>query len=143
MNPRVWTDSSACPGIVRRTSSDRLRHLEIRHMWTQERLQQGEFLLKAVPTDDNVADLITKHLAAARVEELLSKLGVRRCTRGLMVASLITKVEANHFDACQPRGDGEPCTRGHVAGRGVRGSDARTGCASSCWSMLLLAWVLS
>ena len=32
--PRVWSDSSACRGIVRRTGSGRLRHLEIRHMWT-------------------------------------------------------------------------------------------------------------
>ena len=37
---------------------------------------------------------MSKHLAAARIEELLEKLGVLRCTRG----SLITKVEANHFD---------------------------------------------
>ena len=81
--PRVWSDSSACREIVRRTGSGRLRHLEIRHKWTQERLQKGEFLLKAVPTNDNVADLMTKHLAAARVEELLVNLGVRRCTRGL------------------------------------------------------------
>ena len=36
---------------------------------------EREFLLKAVPTNDNVADLMTKHLAAARVEELLAKLG--------------------------------------------------------------------
>ena len=99
VSPRVWSESSACRGIVRRTGSGSLRHLEIRHMWTHERLQKGEFLLKAVPTNDNVADLMTKHLAPARVEELLSKLGVRRCTTGLVVASLITKVGANHFDA--------------------------------------------
>ena len=41
--PRVWSDSSASRGIVRRTGSGRLRHLEIRHMWTQERLQKVEF----------------------------------------------------------------------------------------------------
>ena len=40
---------------------------------------------------------MTKHLAAARVEELLSKLGARQCTTRLVVASLITIVEANHF----------------------------------------------
>ena len=50
---------------------------------------EREFLLKAVPTNDNVADL-------TRVEELLAKLGVRRCASGLVVASLI---EANDFDA--------------------------------------------
>ena len=96
--PRVWCDSSACRGIVRRTGTGKLRHLEIRYMWAQERLQKGEFLLKAIPTENNVADLMTKHLAAVRIEELLTKLGVRRCARGLVVASLFTKVEANHFD---------------------------------------------
>ena len=68
-------------------------------MWAQERLQKGEFMLKAIPTENNVADLMTKHLAAARIEELLTKLGVRRCARELVVASLFTKVEANRFDA--------------------------------------------
>ena len=63
----MWSESSA----FRRTGTGRLRHLEIRHTWTQERLQKGVFLLKAVPTDENVTDLVTKHLAAARVEELL------------------------------------------------------------------------
>ena len=29
--PRVWSDSSACRGIVRRTGRGRLRHLEVRH----------------------------------------------------------------------------------------------------------------
>ena len=88
--PRVRSDSSACLWIVRRTGTGRLKHLEIRHMWKQEELQIGEFFQKAVSTDDNVADLLTKHLAAARVEELLPKLGVR---------CLITRVEADHFDA--------------------------------------------
>ena len=60
--PRVWSDSSACRGIVHRTGLGRLRHKEIRHMWTQERLQKGEFMLQTVPTSDNVADLMTKHL---------------------------------------------------------------------------------
>ena len=39
---------------------------------------------------------MTKHLAAGPVEEVFSKLGVRRCT--LVVASLTTTVGANHFD---------------------------------------------
>ena len=67
--PRVWSDCSACRGIVRRTGTSRLRHLEIRHMWTQERLQKSEFLVKSVSTDGSVAELMTKHLSAARVED--------------------------------------------------------------------------
>ena len=39
-----------------------------------------------------------KNLAAARAEELVSKLKVRRCTRRHVVAPLIARVGANHFD---------------------------------------------
>ena len=101
--PRVWSDSSACRGIVRRQGSGRMRHLDIRHMWTQERLQKGEFLLKAVGTDKNVGDLMTKHLAATRMEELLRRLGVLRCARGLVVASLIAGAEAESLEEFEDR----------------------------------------
>ena len=33
--PRVWSDSSACRGIVRRQGTSKLRHLEIRHVLKQ------------------------------------------------------------------------------------------------------------
>ena len=99
MIPRVWSDSSGCRRIVRRTGSGSLT-------WRSDTrghrngCREGEFLLKSVPTDDNVADLMTKHLAAARVEELFSKLGVRRCTRGACGRILdYESAEAHHFDA--------------------------------------------
>ena len=104
--------------------------LQARHRQAQTLGRDGcreeSFLVKSVRTDENVVNLMTKHLAAARIGELLSKLGVRRwCARRLVVASLIMGVDANHFDrAHRTRGDGEPHTRGHVAGRGVRGSGA-------------------
>ena len=69
------------------------------HVGTGATAERG-FLLKVVPTNDNVADLMTKHLVGARIEELLAKLGVRRCARGLVVVSLFTNVGANHIDAC-------------------------------------------
>ena len=54
---RVWSDISACPGIVPGQGTGRLRHLEIRHMSTQERRQKGEYRLKSVRPEENVADL--------------------------------------------------------------------------------------
>ena len=55
VNPRVWSDNSACRGIVRRQGTGRLTHLEIRQMWTQRWQQEEKFLLKSVRTDENVA----------------------------------------------------------------------------------------
>ena len=78
-----------------------VRYIRLPSSWsrvTGKNEERGEFLLKSGRTDENVADLMTKHLAAARVEELLSKFGVRRCTRRLMVASLVTRVGADHLD---------------------------------------------
>ena len=60
-----WPDSSAYRGIVRRQGTGRLRH-----MWTQEPVQQGEFMLKSVGTGENVAAIMTKHLAEARRDHL-------------------------------------------------------------------------
>ena len=45
-------------------------------------------------------DAVEAHLVKRLERKVrLSKLGVRRCTRELVVASLISTVEANHFDA--------------------------------------------
>ena len=87
-------------------------------MWTRERLQEGEFLLKAVPTDDNMAGLMTKHLAAARVETQSATVCEGACGRILDYESRSEPLRRVH----RPHGDGEPCIRGHVAGRGVRRS---------------------
>ena len=90
-------------------------------MWAQERLQNEEFLSKSVRTDDNVADVMAKHSAAARTEELLSELRVRRCTRGLVVEDLVATVSGPTTSTGAPttwRRLSLACTRGHVACRG-------------------------
>ena len=106
--------------------------------------RKGRFLLKAIRTDENVAELMPKHLAAARYEELCQNSGCDYVRGGLWSHPRVTGVEANHFDL---RADYVATVslahRGHVAGRGVRGSGARTGRAGSCWGILLLAQVLS
>ena len=63
-------------------------------MWCQEQLQQGKFVLKCVSSERNMADLMTKHLQAGRMADLLARIGVQRVMRGLVVASLIASAEA-------------------------------------------------
>ena len=63
-----------------RIGSGRVRHLDVKWLWTQEAVQPGRFSLKKVSTDRNVSDLTTKHHDEDRLAVLMSS-GLR-LTRG-------------------------------------------------------------
>ena len=83
MEPKleVLTDSSANLGMHNRIGSGRVRHLDVKWLWTQEAVQSGKFSLKKVSTDSNVSDLTTKHHHEDRLAVLMS-LGRLRFARG-------------------------------------------------------------
>ena len=70
--PEVLTDSSANLGMHSRIGSGRVRHLDVKWLWTQEAVQSGRFSLKKVSTDRNVSDLTTKHHHEDRLVVLMS-----------------------------------------------------------------------
>ena len=71
------TDSTAAKGIAGRKGLGKTKHLAVCFLWLQERVRLGDILVRKVPTAENRADLMTKHLAADRVKELLERLGFR------------------------------------------------------------------
>ena len=73
MPVRVWTDSSAAIGVCNRQGLGKLRHLECKALWIQQRLRLGEFELRKVPGESNPADLFTKHLESkAKLDQVVS-----------------------------------------------------------------------
>ena len=92
MEPKleVLTDSSANLGMHNRIGSGRVRHLDVKWLWTQEAVQSGKFSLKKVSTDRNVSDLTTKHHHEDRLAVLMS-LGRLRFARGRGDAVLAAK----------------------------------------------------
>ena len=83
MEPKleVFTDSSANLGMHNRIGSGRVRHLDVKWLWTQEAVQSGRFSLKKVSTDRNVSDSTTKHYQEGRLAVLMS-LGRLRFVKG-------------------------------------------------------------
>ena len=73
---RVHVDSSAARGVFQRQGAGRIRHLEVKSLWVQEALRQRKFSLHAVRTDDNLADIGTKALQAAKLEKFRDELNV-------------------------------------------------------------------
>ena len=75
---RVWTDSSAAIGTAGRQGLGKLRHLQCRSLWLQQRLRRKEFELRKIPGEDNPADLFTKHMDSAhRLDKLLDMFNCR------------------------------------------------------------------
>ena len=54
-------DSSACKGTINRTGSGRIKHLEVKQLWIQDKAKEKELEFKKVPREYNAADCLTKH----------------------------------------------------------------------------------
>ena len=75
---RVWTDSSATIGICGRQGLGKLRHIDTRRLWLQQRLREGGIELRKIRGEVNPADLFTKHLSSEeRVRSLCALFGCR------------------------------------------------------------------
>ena len=71
----VRTDSSSGLAVGSRRGLGRLRHVQTRYLWVQQRVQQGDFRLKKEPGDTNVSDALTKPLDEKRMTNLLTMMG--------------------------------------------------------------------
>ena len=63
----VRTDSSSGLAVGSRRGLGRLRHVQTRYLWVQQRVQQGDLRLKKEPGDTNVSDALTKPLDEKRM----------------------------------------------------------------------------
>jgi transposase InsO family protein len=57
---------------------NRVKHLDVKYHWIRERVENGELIVKQIPTSGNVADVLTKALPGPRFYTLRSCLGVRQ-----------------------------------------------------------------
>ena len=61
MELNLSTDSSAARGIVQRQGVGRVKHLDIKTLWLQEREDVGGFAIIKIPRIGNWSDLLTHH----------------------------------------------------------------------------------
>ena len=72
---RVHLDSSAAIGVSRRRGVGKIRHLDTRLLWIQERVHAGDLEVVKVADVENPADLMTKHLSEEALGNCLARLG--------------------------------------------------------------------
>ena len=70
-------DSTAAIGMIQRRGTGRARHMDLRHLFLQERLRDGTIgAIEKIYTSVNLADVGTQHFTASRLEELKRLLGM-------------------------------------------------------------------
>ena len=72
----LYTDSSAAKGIATRKGLGKIKHLETRTLWVQDKVDEGTVKVKKINGDQNTADILTKYLSSLKLRALLANLPV-------------------------------------------------------------------
>ena len=73
----LGTDSSAAKSFVNRRGLGKMRHLEIRDLWLQKEVREGNVEVTKILGEENPADLMTKILGLQDIVERLAKMNIR------------------------------------------------------------------
>ncbi len=81
MKVAVHVDSSTAKSIASRTGVGKLRHVEIKILWTQEAVKKGRLVLEKMKGTIIPANPLTKPLGLADVVEVLADVGANPIRR--------------------------------------------------------------
>jgi len=83
------SDSSAARGHVARRGLGKMRHIQTRYLWLQERVGEGHLKVKPIPGKINPADILTKSVSGTDLVRHLSVLGFVFCNASVAQKDLI------------------------------------------------------
>ena len=69
-------DSSAATGIMKRSGTGRMKHLDVKHLWVQELVAKKLLTVRWVPRQQNAADVLTQSTSRSEFTRLLRLLSV-------------------------------------------------------------------
>ena len=70
----VYCDSSSARGISNRDGVGKVKHLDLKQLWSQERVQTGDLRILRIPRKDNAADALTHKLAGNELLRVMTSL---------------------------------------------------------------------
>lgn len=71
----VHVDSNASIGIASRRGIGKMRHIQVKDLWMQQKLEEKVFELIKIPGSDNVSDICTKPVDHATMHKHMHKMG--------------------------------------------------------------------
>ena len=86
----LWADASAALSIAKRKGAGKMRHINVRTLWLQEKEVQEVLSYVKIKGEDNPADGLTKHVRQELAAKYSKTLGMRlsndRANSGLTIA---------------------------------------------------------
>jgi hypothetical protein len=74
----IMCDNQGCIALAKNpTHHSRTKHIDVQHHFIREKLESGEISLEYCPTEDMVADVLTKALAKDRHQRLSKAMGLQ------------------------------------------------------------------
>jgi hypothetical protein len=74
---QLHVDALAAKGMIERKGLSKVRHLDVNVLWLQEQCARKILPVSKVPGEENPADLMTKHLGAAKVQKNVVAMNMR------------------------------------------------------------------
>ena len=96
-----WVNTAG-RGMCQRTGVGKVRHLELRFLWIQERLRLKAFRLNKETTEEMTADILTKYCEWPKIEQHCATLDLSFPAKGLsslMVAGFLVHCANADFEA--------------------------------------------
>jgi len=88
------SDSTAGRGICQRHGVGKVRHLELRYLWLQDRVRLKQLRLEKVESAKMVADFLTKYSEEEVIKRHCHTLNLRFVTRTAMIVTMFVSTEA-------------------------------------------------
>ena len=70
---RLLTDASAAKGIASRKGLGKVKHLDVSQLWIQDRVANGDIEIVKINGNENIADILTKHVNSEDIRVHLQK----------------------------------------------------------------------
>ena len=90
----IHEDNNGCLNLSKNpVHHSRTKHIDIRHHFLRDHVQSGDITLRAIRSQDMIADMLTKNLGAVQFQKLVKEMGLYELTtRG--------SVESNVLSTC-------------------------------------------
>ena len=73
---RLYGDSSESKGILQRRGAGKMKHLSVKQLWMQEKVDKGEIDVVKIDRSKNISDLMTHHWTRSEGEVHMRGMGV-------------------------------------------------------------------
>jgi hypothetical protein len=101
----IGSDSSGARGVGHRQGVGKIRHLELRYLWIQDKIRKKQLTTFKMLGTENPADLGTKYVTKAVLDRLLPKIPISPSSRWLaegaataMIALLVLSEQVQEVD---------------------------------------------